>query len=283
MIPLERILPDPNSSFRVLYHHVLSDVFSWDFHYHPEIELVYVFGGIGRRHVGNHVSYYESGDLVLIGSNLPHSGFGYGALDKHEEVVIQFKKELILESLEFQKIQDLFERAVLGVSFFGYTKEILEKHFKKIKEQDAIEKYISLLEILKILSESEEYILLNKTQYEQSNLSKDQHRLFRIFEFVEKNFEKDINTGNLAEISHLTIPAFCNYFKKNIGVSFTDFLNEYRINQACMMITEGNTISDVGFRCGFNSLSYFSRTFKTFKNMSPKDFQNKVFEKKERK
>jgi AraC-like DNA-binding protein/mannose-6-phosphate isomerase-like protein (cupin superfamily) len=282
LIPLERISADKESSFRVLYHHVMPEEFLWNFHYHPEIELVFVFDGIGRRHVGNHVSYYENGDLVLIGSNLPHSGFGYGALGKHEEIVVQFKKEIIQETVEFEKVQQLLQKAQYGISFSGKIKKTIEKDFRLIKELTSFERLLCLLGILQKLANETDYQVLNNTQYQKSNFSKDQHRVLRIFEFVEKNFANEINTQTLADLSSLTLPAFCNYFKKNFGVSFTDFLNEYRINQACIMLTESQTVSNVAFLCGFNSLSYFSRTFKYFKNISPSEFQQKVFEKKER-
>jgi AraC-like DNA-binding protein len=260
----------------------MPEEFLWNFHFHPEIELVFVFDGIGRRHVGNHVSYYENGDLVLIGSNLPHSGFGYGALGKHEEMVIQFKKEIIQETVEFEKVHQLLQKAQFGISFSGEIKKTLQEDFRKIKELPSFERFVCLLHILQKLANHADFQVLNNTQYQKSNFSKDQHRVFRIFEFVEKNYANEINTQTLADLSNLTLPAFCNYFKKNFGVSFTDFLNEYRINQACILLTESQTISNVAFLCGFNSLSYFSRTFKYFKNISPSEFRSKVFEKKER-
>ena len=87
----EKIIPDNGSSFTLLHVNVPVNSVPWHYHYHPEIELVCVLKGSGKRHVGNHLSYFDSGDLVLIGPNLPHSGFGNGALGLHEEIVVQFK------------------------------------------------------------------------------------------------------------------------------------------------------------------------------------------------
>jgi AraC-like DNA-binding protein len=283
LIPLERIIPDEGSSFKVIYHDVLPEVFLWNYHYHPEIELVFVFDGIGRRHVGNHVSFYEGGDLVLIGSNLPHSGFGYGALGRHEEIVLQFKKELIQDTVEFEKVNRMLKNAQFGVAFSPETKKALAEDFREIRNLPPFERYLALINILQKLAQQTDFQLLNNALFQQSIFSKDQNRVLRIFEFVEKNYTEVINTQSVADLSNLTLPAFCNYFKKNFGVSFTDFLNEYRINQACRQLTEGKSVSDVAFLCGFNSLSYFSRTFKQFKSISPSEFQNKVYEKKERK
>lgn len=283
MIPLERIIPDIGFSFKVIYHDVLPEVFQWNYHYHPEIELVFVFDGIGRRHVGNHVSFYEGGDLVLIGSNLPHSGFGYGALGMHEEIVLQFKKELIQDMVEFEKVNKMLRNAQFGVAFSSETKRALMPYFREIKNMQPFQRYLTLLSILEKLAQQTDFQLLNNAVFQQSNFSKDQDRVLRIFEFMEKNYAENIKTQALADLSHLTLPAFCTYFKKNFGVSFTDFLNEYRINQACCQLTEGKSVSDAAFQCGFNSISYFSRTFKQFKSISPSEFQNKVYEKKKAK
>ena len=83
---LEKISSDANSSFRFLYNPILTDVFYW--HYHPEIELVYIEGASGTRHVGNHLSKYHHSDLVLVGSNIPHLNFDYKVKSDYRIVVL---------------------------------------------------------------------------------------------------------------------------------------------------------------------------------------------------
>ena len=77
-VECEIILPDEGSSFRLLHTKTKAEQFPWQYHYHPEYEIVCVLQGGGTRHVGNHFSNYEKGDLVFIGPNLPHAGFGLG-------------------------------------------------------------------------------------------------------------------------------------------------------------------------------------------------------------
>ena len=279
MIALENIQADINSSFRILYQNVMPHDFSWDFHYHPEIELVFVFDGIGRRHVGNHISYYENGDLVLIGSALPHSGFGYGALGKHEEVVIQFNKEIIQESIEFEKIHLLLQKAQFGLSFSNAVKERFKGDFRAVYHLSPWKRYIWLINLLNKLASEDDFVVLNETNYRRSHFSKDQNRILRIFDFVKENYAFEIDVKTVADNCSLTLPAFCNYFKKTFGVSFTDFLNEYRINQSCLFLTEGQSVTNVAYLCGFNSLSYFSRLFKELKKITPTEFQMKAYNK----
>ncbi len=275
----EIIQPDAGSSFRLLHHQVSAETFKWHYHYHPEYEIVCVFEGSGRRHVGNHLSYYEDGDLVLIGSNLPHGGFGYGSVGTHEEVVIQFTDDFLgdkfLEKPEMEAIKKLFERAKQGISFQGEIKKILSEKFRNLLHLSHFERLIELLNILQNLAKSDEYVFLNQANIRYNFSQKDQERLGKVYRFVEENYFQEIDIQRVAEICNLTVPAFCNYFKKNLNQTFTDFTNEYRINQACKMLLEGHEIVDICFGCGFNNVSYFGRVFKQMKGTNPSQFRRK--------
>jgi hypothetical protein len=118
---LEQILPDVDSSFRFLLTPKLNEVFYW--HFHPEIELVYVEAEKGIRHIGEHISTYEGCDLALIGSYIPHLNFDYGVKATVETVVIQFPETYFEAGLtripELKKVVDLMERAKTGIAFTG--------------------------------------------------------------------------------------------------------------------------------------------------------------------
>ena len=275
----EIIQPDFGSSFRLLHHQVTADTFKWHYHYHPEYEIVCVFEGSGRRHVGNHLSNYSDGDLVLIGSNLPHGGFGYGAVGTHEEVVVQFTEDFLGEGFlskpEMNNIRTLLELSKQGISFDKKVKEKLTEKFRNLLQIQPFERMIELLNILQYLANSTEYELLNGANIRYNFSLKDQERLRKVYIFIEENFAKNIDIQEVANICNLTVPAFCNYFKKNLNQTFTDFVNEYRINQACTMLLEGEGIVDICFRCGFNNISYFGRVFKQIKSTNPSEFRRK--------
>jgi AraC-like DNA-binding protein/quercetin dioxygenase-like cupin family protein len=275
----EIIQPDAGSSFRVLHHQVSADTFKWHYHYHPEYEIVCVFQGSGRRHVGNHLSNYDDGDLVLIGSNLPHGGFGYGSVGMHEEIVVQFTEDFLGENFlakpEMEQIKRLFERSKQGLHFHGKTKEELSERFRKLPKLSLFERLIELLNILQNLAKSTEFLALNPANVRYNFSQKDQERLDKVYKYVEQNYFQEIDIQRVAEICNLTVPAFCNYFKKNLNQTFTDFTNEYRINQACKMLLEGHEIGDICFGCGFNNVSYFGRVFKQIKGTNPSQFRRK--------
>lgn len=275
----EIIQPDFGSSFRLLHHQVTADTFKWHYHYHPEYEIVCVFEGAGRRHVGNHLSNYNDGDLVLIGTNLPHGGFGYGSVGTHEEVVIQFTEDFLGEGFlykpEMEAIKKLFELSKRGICFDKKVQEQVAVKLRNLLQIQPFERLIELLNILQFLASSTEYQLLNAADIRYNFSLKDQERLRKVYIFVEKNFSKDIDIQEVAHICNLTVPAFCNYFKKNLNQTFTEFVNEYRINQACKMLLEGQEIVDICFRSGFNNISYFGRVFRQIKNASPSEFRRK--------
>ena len=275
----EIIQPDFGSSFRLLHHQVTADTFKWHYHYHPEYEIVCVFEGAGRRHVGNHLSNYNDGDLVFIGSNLPHGGFGYGSVGTHEEMVIQFTEDFLGEGFlsrpEMGAIKKLFELSKQGVCFDKKVQEQVAVKLRNLLQIQPFERLIELLNILHFLASSTQYQLLNAADIRYNFSLKDQERLRKVYIFVEENFSKDIEIQDVADICNLTVPAFCNYFKKNLNQTFTDFVNEYRINQACKMLLAGQEIVDICFRSGFNNISYFGRVFRQIKSSSPSEFRRK--------
>jgi AraC-like DNA-binding protein len=279
----EQIQNDEGSSFRLLNQKVNANDFPWSYHYHPEFELVLVYDGRGRRHVGNHLSYYDEGDLVLIGSNLPHAGFGYDSIGEHEEIVIQFKEDFLginfFDKPEVSNIKKLFERSQQGIVFNGQTKTMIKNKSKKLLQLSHFERLLELLSIFQILAKSEEYELLNSADTRYDFNQKDQIRLKRIYEYVEKNYQNTIDMNAVANVANLTIPAFCNYFKKTVNQTFTDFMNEYRINQACKLLITEKSITDICFECGFANASYFSKVFKEIKGKSPMQFKNLILRK----
>lgn len=276
--PLEIIQLDEGSSFKLLHHKVTADNFLWDYHCHPELELVYVCDGVGRRHVGNHLSYYQDGDLVLIGPELPHSGFGYGSEGVHEEIVVQFKSETFscVAIPEIRFIETLFDHAQYGMCFYGHTKKKVGEKIRALPGLGSFDRFLVMMEVLKTLAASKEYIVLNESVSTYGFTNKDQSRLKKVYEHLEQNYHQSIDIGKVAEMVNLSVPAFCNYFKRMVSMTYTDFVNDYRIKKACQMLVTNKSILDVSFECGFSSQSYFSKVFRKVKGKTPMEFRNEL-------
>jgi AraC-like DNA-binding protein len=274
---LEQILPDVNSSFRFLLTPKLNEVFYW--HFHPEIELVYVEAERGIRHIGDHISTYEGCDLALIGSYIPHLNFDYGVKATVETVVIQFPETYFEVGLtripELQKVVDLMERAKTGIAFTGETKRMAGERLKNLQRMDRFHQFMELMSLFQFLALSDEFETLHVRPISSQTILKQQERMHRIHQFVETNFQKPIDTQQIADEVNLTLPAFCRYFKKATKLTYTDFVNQYRVQFAKKLLIQDKNVTETCFECGFESLSYFNRIFKKFTGESPSEFRKR--------
>ncbi len=250
-------------------------------HFHPEIELVFVRGGNGKRHVGNHISYYQDGDLMLIGTNLPHYGFTDRLTGNKSETIIQMKEDFLGEPFlnlpEIQSIKELIENAKLGLVFTGETKESVGSQIEGMMQLNSFDRLICLISVLKNLSLSKNYFVLNHDVVSIEAKATDQHRINIIYDFVKKNFKRNISLEEISAQAAMTVPAFCRYFKKISNKTFTHFVNEHRVVHASKLLSEGNlNITDICYSCGFNNISHFNRQFKEITSKSPSEYRKEL-------
>lgn len=275
-IQLEKIQKDKMSSFHLLHDPKLNDLFFW--HFHPEYELVYIEGADGIRYVGKHSSNFYKSDLVLIGSNIPHLNFDYGIKTEYRKEVIQispiFRKQIFEKVHEFLSINSLFEKSQYGISFHGETKKIIGEKMKKLHLLNSFEQFIAILNILNTLSKSEEFEFLHKNPVYIISDKKNQERLEKIYRYIDKNYDRKIKIKEVADLVNLGKEAFCRYFKKHHKKTFTSFLNQYRISHAKRLLLSGKNVTEACYGSGFDSLSYFNRTFKKFSGKNPSSFKH---------
>ncbi|WP_408647355.1 AraC family transcriptional regulator [Winogradskyella poriferorum] len=250
-------------------------------HFHPEIELVYVNKGKGKRHIGNHLSYFNNSQLLLIGSNLPHNGFTDRLTVYGTETIVQFKPEFLgkhfFDIPEMEKINSLFERAKSGILFGIPTKQKLGKKIEKLSEKEGFKKILVLLEILHSLAKAEDYTILNADGYRFETEPQDSAKIDTIFKHINENFKEHISLDEIADKVSMTVPAFCRYFKKVTGKTFTKLVNEYRVVHATKLLTESQmSITDISFECGFNNFSHFNKLFKEFTGKSASKYRSEV-------
>jgi AraC-like DNA-binding protein len=276
-IEYEIIKPDAGSSFRLLYQNKKAEDFIWQYHYHVEFEIVCVLAGSGTRHVGNHLSTYQDGDLVFIGSNIPHSGFGLNCSNPHEEIVIQVSPDVMhhwVSNLEEMKqVSILLERSKQGIVFKNNTKNKVTYKLKALLKLPPFERYINLLAILQEMAISEEYDLLNPQAIFPNSIKKHKLRLQKIFTFVEQNYQQNIEISEVAGLLNISVPSFCNYFKKATHTTFTEFVNNFRIQKACLLLLQDKTIAESCYDCGFNNITYFNKIFKETLGKTPSQFR----------
>jgi len=277
-IELETIDSNSKSPFRLLHDPKLSHLFFW--HFHPEYELVYIENAIGTRHVGDHISEYEETDLVLIGSNIPHLNFDYGVNTDYRKEVLHIKpsfKNTFVDPLpELQSLNRLLDLSRYGIAFHGETKKEVGNLLKELHTLKPFEYFMAIMSILKRLSQSNEFELLHKKPYKNRYSKKEQSRIRDIYALIDERYQGKISVDEVAKFCNLTKPAFCRYFKKATGSTFIEFLNQYRISQSKRMLLTGKNVTETCFECGFESLSYFNRTFKKVTGENPSAFKKRL-------
>lgn len=279
----EKIEPEFGSSFRLIHHTEPNSCWVY-WHYHPEHEIVYIPRGSGKRHIGHHVSTYSDGELVFLGPNLPHLNFGHGIAGDFEEIVVQLRDDFLgkdfLQKPELAAVRRLFERAHQGISFHGKTKQQVGAQVASLVKLPPFERMMALLSIFQQLAVSGEYEILNAGNTGPDLTGREQERINRIYGFVESRFSQPIAIREVAALANMTVPAFCRYFKKMTQMTFTDFVNEFRITQARKLLTSDRSIGDVCYESGFNNLSHFNKVFKQQTGQTPGEYRRAlVFEK----
>lgn len=250
-------------------------------HYHPEVELVFVNGGTGKRQIGSHISYYTEGDLILIGSNLPHCGFTDDHTGNKNETVIQMKPDFLGDTFlglpETKNINKLFERAKGGIAFGEETKNALGERIEAMESQPPLERLLTMISILNELEHAKDYKILNAEGFALETQMQDNDRINMVFNHVKDNFREEIPLEDMADMASMTVPSFCRYFKKVTNKTFTRFVNEYRIVHACKLLTEKQmSIADVCYESGFNNFSHFNKSFKDFTGKSASAYRNEL-------
>ena len=271
-LQFEKIEPEAGSSFRVI-HHTEVDSCGVYWHYHPEYEIVYIPSGEGQRRIGTNVSRYETGELVFIGPNLPHLNYSYGKQGDYEEIVVQMREDFMGESFlqkpELKTVRRLFERSHTGLTFGPDTKLKVTPWLEQMSVQAPFERFLTLLRVLQHLADAIDVEPLHADGVQFDLNPKEQERINRICQYVEQHYAEPINIHAVADLASLTVPAFCRYFKRMTHQTYTDFVNEYRVNQARRMLHSARTVADVSFAVGFNNLSHFNKTFRNITGQTP--------------
>ncbi len=275
---LETISPEFGSSFTIKHYNQSNLIDKPYWHCHAGYEIVYISNGKGRRQVGDHNTVYCDGDLVFLGPNLPHIGLANGVSEAYTEVAVQMETDFLGKDFflrpEMEGIRQLFRRAEKGLSFYGDTKLEIGSRLKQLPDRPSFSRLIELLQILDSLSQSTEYKPLNAKGISLEVGGHELSRIQVVYDYISKNYQNNISLEEVAKEVNMTVPAFCRFIKKGIDKTFTQLVNEFRIAEACRLLSEEHlTIANVGFECGFNNLSHFNKQFKLITGSSPSDYR----------
>lgn len=259
------------------------DFFNAPFHYHPELELVVITEGFGKRIIGDSRGIFNKGDMVVIGSNLPHAWISdeadqQDAVIQSKAIVVYFSKNIFspgfYDTKDALDISEFFKIAGKGIIITGKTKEVIEKRLRALLHKESFERILGLFEVLHVLSQSEDISFVLSDEYKPQLNHAKPDRLAEVYEYVQQHFKDDVSLSTISAISNLAPQSFCRLFKKKTGKSFVAYLNELRVEEACKYLAETDwTIAEIAYNSGFKTVSNFNKLFKNSKGTSPKIYK----------
>jgi AraC-like DNA-binding protein/quercetin dioxygenase-like cupin family protein len=245
-------------------------------HFHPELELTHIVKGRGTRFVGDNIEFFQDGDLILVGANLPHV---WKNQNKESELsvarVVQFLPnfmgEDILKLVEFKNIQKLLIKSSFGLKIEGEVKVLILGFLNKLfKTEDPLERIILIIKMLDCLGTSDETIPISKSLFLVELDKQNKDRLNRVIDYTITNFASKIMLEDVASISNMSVSNFCKFFKVRVKKTYVQYLTEVRIGMSCKMLIENQlSINRIAYDSGFVNISNFNRAFKLNKNMTP--------------
>lgn len=251
-------------------------------HCHAALELVIIKESTGTRFVGDCVERFESGEIVLLGKDLPHLWLNDKAyFEKNSKLlakahVIHFHEDFaggLFKIPEMMCIHDMLERARRGIKFEDRSNPSILEKVENMFDLNGYERVLSLLDLLESLSRQKKYRLLASSAYMNSFKGLQNSKIVRVNEFIMTHFKDDISLGTVADLANMNPSAFSRYFRNVHNKTFVRYLNEIRVGYACKLLTEDRyNIAEVCFESGFNNISNFNRQFKSLVKMPPSEY-----------
>jgi len=274
----QKLEPSPSQS--VIFFDEEKPHFTVPWHFHPEIEILLVVKSSGTSYVGDGIRRFSDGEISIIGENVPH----WWKSDKKyfeskismgmKALIVQFNKDIFNTNFinlpEMGAIKELLNKSQRGIQFTGKSKKLFGDQIIKIFQLSGINRITELILLLDMMANTKEYRYHSSIGYSKSINTFDFYRFNKIHEHIILNLTKPIKLEEVADIANICPTAFCRYFKKHTGKTFSSFLNEIRIGHACrLMLTDNITISGASLESGFNNLSHFNDQFKRVMKVTP--------------
>ncbi|MEM6344999.1 MAG: AraC family transcriptional regulator [Bacteroidota bacterium] len=281
---LEKVIPSSRHSF-ALKEDILPHIeIGW--HFHPEYELTYFAESFGTMVVGDHITTFEAGEVLLLGPDLPHymrnaERFYAGDVDKRCRAIVahfggDFLGEAFFKKPELFAIQQLLAKASQGLRLRGEIAIWVAPQMEKLLTLEGFSRLMCLLEILSEISQSEEWQPLASVAYTEKIASTEDPRIGKAFAFMFKHYAEEISLSELAAKVNMSESAFCKLIKRHTGKTFSRTLNEIRIGHACKLLIESSTpVGEIAHLCGFSRATYFNRKFKDLIAYSPLNYRKR--------
>jgi AraC-like DNA-binding protein len=269
---------DKAGIIRCLEHGFPTPLARW--HYHDEYELHLIVATSGKAFVGDWIGQFHPGHLVLTGPRLPHN---WVSMDLPEQgvpvrdLVIQFPHEPVAQVAEtvpeFTEVLPMLERAKHGIEFFGMAEQA-QDHWQRVRSARGAHRFAAFCAFLADLAASTDYRLLSNVQLQGTDDDRSQAQVDAVLNRITENLSQTLSAAEIAAELDMTESRFSRFFRRATGNTFTDFVNRVRINRACQLLLESDSlITDICYVVGFNNVANFNRRFLDIKGMTPREYR----------
>ena len=275
----ETIRLDAKASFALLEFRPRYYKFVW--HYHPELELALIIKGRGLRFVGDSIQEFKEGDLCLLGPNLPHTWFSPAIPKSHEQsMVIQFLPECLGEAFlalpESRPIVEMLGRSTRGLQIRGKTRQQVTDLLLQMRRQrvGSLQHLNGFVTILTLLAESRELSPITVADYAPLLSERANQKVNQVLNLIHANMDEIPSQHAMAKLLRFSPQAFSRFFKRCLGKTYVEYVNELRIGRVCRALIETDaSITQIAYDAGFNNISNFNEQFRQIKQMTPRDYR----------
>lgn len=253
-------------------------------HYHPEAELIYFKSGGGTQFIGDSIEHFKTGDIVLVGGNLPHFwkyDDEYFAEDasRVDVIVIHFNEnfwgDVFLNLPENKVIKDTLEQAKRGIRVRdSITNTETGNIMERIVCTGGPSKIMLLMDILMALGAHPQKQALASMGFHYNFQEAEKDRINAIYNYTIANFKNKIKLEEIAAIANVSPNSFCRFFKSRSHKTYSQFINEIRVGHACKLLIDNQlNVKEICYESGFYNFASFHKYFKQITGKSPLGYQ----------
>ena len=263
--------------FPIEFYHVgpTHPRYEMSYHWHIEYEIIRILKGEFLMTIGEEEFLARAGDIIFVKGGLLHGGIPVKCM--YECIVFNLDALMTSSPAGDRLLKKIRDDSIQVLNHFPKPDpelmRITERMFGQMKIQAEGHELIvigAFYEFFGYVLERRHYII---TQDISTKEGRRIEHLKRALEVIENSYPDCITLDDLAKAAGMNSKYFCRYFREMTHRTPIDYLNYYRIEQACFKLaTSNSSIADVGMSCGFNDVSYFIKTFKKYKGMTPKKY-----------
>jgi AraC-like DNA-binding protein len=270
----------PDQSFRYLRFE--TPRFEGEPHRHRHMELTWIEAGAGLRFVGDSVAPFAAGDLVLLGADTPHCWVSSRSRVGSAATVLQFLPDLLATQTlpELSRLAWLAERSGVGLQVTGVAHAAVTQELCNLQAAGSIGRLGGLLRILDVLHRHQGSLvpIAQSSMHSHGVVRNDDERQPRridgVLGWIRRHMARDLTVAAAARVARVTPGAFSRYFRQEVGKTFTEYVNDVRCSEACLLLRRTDkAVAAVAQQCGFSTLSHFNRQFRLRYGMSPREFR----------